>query len=102
MTRAAERLAHRLARADEDVGAASHVSRDQHRLPEIAIGRRHLRPPWPEGARRSLAMNAQALTSALHDVGLHLGDVVADVVQQARADLARREAEHALEHARRK
>ena len=59
-----------------------HVPGDEHRLPGLPVGLGHLRVVRRKGPGRPLAMDTQLPGLALHRVGLDLGDVVADIVNQ--------------------
>src|SRR5690606_556250 len=77
----AGRLAPGALGAAQDEAVAPHVARDDHRLADRAVARRHVRVARPEGAGRALAVHAQAAADAVDLVLLPLGDVVADVVE---------------------
>src|SRR5206468_8130353 len=85
----AERLLVGALGADQDVGIATHVTRDQDRLSHVAVGRRRQRVPRWEGARRSLAVQTELTLHPVDAMGLDLGDIVADVVNHLDPEIPR-------------
>src|SRR5439155_6307801 len=70
--------------AQEHVGVATHVARDQDRLAEVAEPRRELRMPRGERPRGALAVHTEATRLPSHLVRLVFRDVVAHVVHEVR------------------
>src|SRR3990172_4243733 len=79
----AESLPHRALGADEDVGGGAHGAGDPDRLADGAVARRHFGPPGGIGAGGALAVDEHFALLAVDCVLLPLGDVVADVVDDA-------------------
>src|SRR6266511_2366035 len=98
---AAEGVAHRPRRSGEDVGVAPHVPRDEHRLADVPVRSGDARVARAESAGRALAVDEDAAARAVHLVLLVLRDVVADVVEQARAEVALRDPQRVEERAHR-
>ena len=90
MTRAAERVCHRLIRADQHVRTAPHVARNQDGLADGLIRRRHAGMLRRKRPRRALAVNAELALFAVNQVRLELGDIVRDIVNQVHLQFARR------------
>src|SRR3989338_996634 len=86
---AAEAFFNRRRRPDQEIGVASHVSRDKDRLAQLPVGLWQLRVAGRKGARGALAVDAQPPLLAVHDVLFYLGDVVADIVDEREAQLRR-------------
>ena len=105
MARAPERLRVRALGPDEHIGVTRHVPRDQHRLADVAVGRRHVRMAGREGSRGSLPMYTKTALTSLDPVGLPLRVVVGDVVDEPKSEILPRASEdpaerlaHAVRH----
>src|SRR5205807_10455852 len=61
---------------------AAHRPGDDHRLPDLAVPGRELGVPGPERPRRTLAVDAELPRTTFNGIGLQLGDVVGDVVDE--------------------
>src|SRR5439155_1401896 len=97
VTAGAERLGHGARGAEEEERVASHVARDDDRLPEWAEVGGEGRVARTEGTGRALAVDADAAGAAPDDVLLELRDVVTDVVDEAEAEIGGSEAERLAE-----
>ncbi len=94
MAGCAESLLHRALGAYQHKRVTAHIARNEHRLSHRAILLRHRRMTRRKGARCSLAMHTQPLYQPIYLVLLHLGDVVADIVDQRHLLGARLPPEH--------
>ena len=92
-----ERLRVRAGGTHQHVGIAGHVARNEHRLADIPVRDRHVRVSRRKGARRSLPVHAEAARAALHLMGLPLGVVVGDIVDEPQPELLPRAPEDARE-----
>src|SRR5262249_32636897 len=66
--------------ANEHIGIAAHITRDQHWLPEVPVDCWDLGMVGWQRARGALTVHAQASRLAVNHVRLELANVVADVV----------------------
>src|SRR2546423_705581 len=75
MTTAGEGFGAALLGANEHIGIAAHIARDQHRLPEVPIDLWNLGMAGWQRARGAFTMYAQAAGLAVHHVCLELTNV---------------------------
>mmetsp|Transcript_22187 Transcript_22187/g.66393 ORF Transcript_22187/g.66393 Transcript_22187/m.66393 type:complete len:255 (+) Transcript_22187:57-821(+) len=91
---AAERVAHALVSACQDVGARAHGPTDDHWLPSQLVIDRDERVVRRECACGAFPVHEQLLAVPIDHVLLDLGDVVRDVVDDVHVQVFRRLVEH--------
>src|SRR3989442_13184898 len=87
MAGAAKRFVHGRLGSHEQIGITSHVSGDQDRLADLLIGSGDLRVAGRESSRRPFAMGTKPAALSVHHMVLSFGDVMADVIDQGKAEL---------------
>src|SRR5262249_19559617 len=89
MTTAGEGFGASLLGANEHIGIAAHIARDQHWLPEVPIDHGDLRMAGWQCPRGPLTVHAQAAGLAVNHVRLELANVMADIVNDLNAHVPR-------------
>src|SRR5436305_1485169 len=93
----AEALLHRTLGSNQYEGVTAHVAGDKNRLADGAIRFRDGRVTGGDGRRRAFAVDTELLHLSIDLVFLHLGDVVADVIDHRHVSGACLAPEHARE-----
>src|SRR5215831_145194 len=80
VTGRAERLLHASRLASQHPTRPAHIPRNDDRLADLAILRRHFRMPGRKRPRSALAVHPHLLLHAVNRVFLKLGDVMANII----------------------
>ena len=80
MAAGAEALLHRALRANQHKRVTAHITRNEHRLTNRAVLLRNRGMSGGKGSGRALAMDTDTLHLPIDLILLHLGDVVAHIV----------------------